>query len=33
MMPYTESIGNQTDHFADAFVAENIVYGYDGVTM
>ena len=26
---YTESIEDQTDHFVDAFVCENVVYGYD----
>ena len=29
MTLYTESIADQTDHFADAFVRENVVYGYD----
>ena len=28
----TESVANQTDHFADAFVHENVAYGYDVVT-
>ena len=28
-----ESIADQTDHFADAFVRENIAYDYDFVTM
>ena len=28
---YTESIADQTDHYADAFVRENIAYGYDVV--
>ena len=26
---YTESIADQTDHFADVFVRENVAYGYD----
>ena len=29
---YTESFANQTDHFADAFIRENVVFGYDVVT-
>ena len=32
---YTESIADQTDHFADVFcffVRENVAYGYDVVT-
>ena len=28
---YTESIADQTDHFADAFVRKNTAYGYDVV--
>ena len=28
----TKSNGGQTDHYADAFVGENIAYGYDVVT-
>ena len=32
MMLYTESFENQTDHFPDAFVRENVEYGYDVVT-
>ena len=28
-MSYTESVADQTDHFADAFVCENVAYGYD----
>ena len=32
MMLYTESVADQTDHFADAFVCENDAYGYDIVT-
>ena len=30
---YTESIVDQTDHFADVFVRENVDYGYDIVTF
>ena len=30
---YTVSVAYQTDHFADAFVCENVAYGYDVVTM
>ena len=30
---YTESVADQPDNFADAFVRENIAYGYDVVTM
>ena len=29
MTLYAESAADQTDHFADAFVRENIAYGYD----
>ena len=29
---YTESVANQTDYFADAFVRENVEYGYGVVT-
>ena len=29
---YTESIEDQTDHFAEVFVCENVVYSYDIVT-
>ena len=29
MTLYTESVADQNDHFADAFVWENIVWGYD----
>ena len=29
MMLYTESVVDQTDHFADAFVHENFAYSYD----
>ena len=32
MTLYTESVAAQTDHFADAFVRKNVVYGYDIVT-
>ena len=32
MMLYSESIADQTDHFAVAFVCENVAYGYDVVT-
>ena len=28
---FTESIADQTDHFADAFIRENIAYSYDVV--
>ena len=33
MTMYTESVVDQTDHFADAFVRENVAYGnmYDVV--
>ena len=31
-MRYTESVADQTDHFADVFVREKAVYGYDVVT-
>ena len=30
MTLYMESVADQTDHFAHAFVCENVVYGYDG---
>ena len=33
MTLYTESVANQTDHFADIFVLENVAYGYDVVTF
>ena len=26
---YTERIADQTDHFADVFVRENVAYGYE----
>ena len=32
MTLYTESVADQTDHFADVFVRENVAYGYDVVT-
>ena len=32
MTLYTESVVNQTDYFADAFVYENVAYGYNVVT-
>ena len=32
MTLYTDSIADQTDHFADAYVHENVAYGYDVVT-
>ena len=32
MTLYTESIADQSDHFADVFVHENVAYGYDFVT-
>ena len=28
----TESVADQTDHFAGAFVRENVAYGYDVLT-
>ena len=33
MTLYTESIADQTDHFADGFVRENVAYGYEVVTF
>ena len=33
MTLYTESIADQTYHFADAFVRENVAYAYEVVTM
>ena len=27
----TESVADQTDHFANVFVRENVAYGYDAV--
>ena len=32
MALYTETFADQTDHFADAFVQENVVYGFNIVT-
>ena len=32
MTLYTESVVEQTDQFADVFVRENVVYGYDVVS-
>ena len=32
MMFYTETFADQTDHFADVFVRENVAFGYDVVT-
>ena len=32
MALYTESVMDQTDHFADAFVRENVAYGCEVVT-
>ena len=29
MTLYTESVADQTDHFAVAFIRKNVVYGYD----
>ena len=29
---YTETVADQTGHFADVFVRENVVCGYDVVT-
>ena len=33
MTLYSESAADQIDHFDDAFVRENVGYGYDVVTM
>ena len=33
MKLYTESNADQTDHFADVFVRENVAYGYDVMTF
>ena len=33
MTLYTESVRDQTDHFAVVFVRENVAYGYDVVTF
>ena len=32
MALYTESVADQTDHFADVFDRENVAYSYDLVT-
>ena len=32
MTLYTETVADQTDHFADAFVHENVVSGFNIVT-
>ena len=32
MTLYMESVADQTDHFADAFVPKNVAYDYDVVT-
>ena len=32
MTLYTKSVADQTDHFDDVFVRENVAYGYDVVT-
>ena len=32
MTLYTESVADQTDHFAIAFVPENVAHDYDVVT-
>ena len=29
MTLYAETVADQTDHFADVFVRENVAYGYD----
>ena len=31
MMLYMESVADQSDHFTDAFVRQNIAYGFDVV--
>ena len=33
MTLYTERIADQTGHFADVFVRENVAYGYDVMTF
>ena len=33
MTLYTESIADQTDHFANVFDRENVAYGYDVMTF
>ena len=30
---YTESVADQTDHFADVFVCENVAYCFDVMTF
>ena len=32
MTLYTESVADQTDHYAAVFVRENVAYGHDVVT-
>ena len=32
MTLYTESVADQTDHFADAYVRKNVAFRYDIVT-
>ena len=32
MTLHTKSVADQTDHFAEVFVSENVTYGYDVVT-
>ena len=32
MTLYMENVADKTDHFADAFIRENVAYGYDVVT-
>ena len=33
MTLYAKSTADQTDHFADAFVCENVAHGHDDVMM
>ena len=33
MTVYTESVADQTDHFANVFVRKNVAYCYDDVMM
>ena len=33
MTLYRESVADQTDHFANVFVREDVVYAYDVVTL
>ena len=33
MTLYTESVADQTDHSANAFIRENVAYGYDVMTF